>query len=141
MRLIPGVALATALAVALSGCGAQSLPTTPVPTPTVPATETFTGTLTVNGGITFPFQALASGVVQATIKTFAPETDQKLGLAIGVYNGVSCAFTTAGTNDSATQGITLTMYVATAAALCVRVYDSTGLLTQVNSFEITVVHP
>jgi len=136
-----GVALAAALALAVTGCGAQSLPTTPVPTPTVPVSETFTGTLAVNGGQTFPIQALAGGVVQATMKTFAPETDQKFGLAIGVYNGVTCSYTPTTSNDTTTQGITITAYVATAAALCVRIYDSTGLLTQVNNFEITVVHP
>jgi hypothetical protein len=144
-RLMGGIALAGALsvaAVAASGCGNQTPPTAPTATPTVPVTENFTGTLTVNGGQTFPFQALASGAVTATLKTFAPETDLKVGLLIGVFNGVSCSsIQGVGTNDSATQGVTLTAYVSTAAALCVRVYDSTGLLTQVNSFEVTVIHP
>lgn len=143
-RLMGGMALAGALGVIVavgSGCGSQTLPTTPTPTPTVPVTESFTGTLSVNGGQTFPFQALGSGAVQATIKTFVPETDQKLGLFIGVYNGVTCTSSPATTNDNAAQGMTVTAYVSTAAALCVRVYDSTGLLTQTNSFEITVIHP
>jgi hypothetical protein len=42
--------------------------------------------------------------------------------------------------DTATQGISVTGNVATAAALCVRIYD-VGNLTQANTFEITVIHP
>jgi hypothetical protein len=140
-----GVALAGTMTVAMvssTGCGSQALPTAPTATPTVPVTESFTGSLTVNGGQTFPFQALSSGAVTATLKTFAPETDQKVGMFIGLFNGLTCStIQGVATNDSAIQGITVTAFVSTSAALCVRVYDSTGLVTQVNSFEITVVHP
>lgn len=141
-RLIRGSVLVGTLAVAAAGCDPQNVNTgSPIPTPTVPVTETFSGTLTVNGSQTFAFQALGSGTVQATIKTFSPETDAKVGLAVGVYNGVTCATSPALTNDTAGQGITVTAQVATAAALCVRINDSQGQMTQSNVFEITVIHP
>ena len=139
-RLMGTVALVAILATA-AGCGNQNLPTTPVPTPTIPVTESFSGTLTVNGAQTFAFQALSAGTIQASIKSFAPETDLKVGLSIGTFNGVTCATTPALSNDNAGQGIAVTANVATAANLCVRIYDSLGQITQPNAFEITVIHP
>ena len=138
MRRLIGVALVATLGVAAAGCDPQTANTTPPTTPTVPVTESFSGTVTVNGAQQFAFLALSSGFVQATIKTFGPETDLKVGLAIGTFNGVTCQQVLV--NDAAGQGITVTGSVATAANLCVRIYD-VGQLTQANSFEITVIHP
>jgi len=138
-RLIGGLAIVGALAVSVSGCDPSTTNNiSPVPTPTLPVTETFVGTVGVNGAQTFAFQALSSGFVTATIKTFGPETDMKVGMSIGTFNGVTCQEIL--TNDSAAQGITITGSVATAAALCVRIRD-VDQLTQVNAFEITVIHP
>jgi hypothetical protein len=133
------MALVAALGVASSACEPDVIrDDSPIPSPTVPVTESFSGTLTVSGAQTFVFQALGAGIVQATIKTFGPEVEMKVGLAIGTFNGVTCAQVL--TNDGARQGITVTGSVASAAALCVRLYD-VGELTQTNTFEITVIHP
>ena len=141
-RLFGGVALVSALAVSAAGCDPKITGDIDTPTvPTVPTTESFSGTLTVNGAQTFGFQALSSGFVQATLKVFTPQTDAKVGLSIGTFNGVTCATTPALSNDDAGQGITVTASVATAATLCVRIYDSKGQITGPNSFEITVIHP
>jgi len=138
-RLIGSAALVAALSVGAAGCDPETVNEgSPIPTPTVPVTESFSGSIGVNGAQTFAFQALSSGFVQATIKTFGPETAMKVGFSIGTYNGITCAQIL--TNDEARQGITITGSVATAAALCVRLYD-VGQLSQVNSFEITVIHP
>jgi hypothetical protein len=138
-RLIGGVALIGTLAVSAAGCDPQTTNSGNTPTlPTVPVTESFSGTVTVNGAQTFAFQALSSGVVQATLKTFSPETDLKVGLAIGTFNGVTCQQILV--NDSAIAGISVIGSVATASNLCVRIYD-VGQLTQANAFEITVIHP
>ena len=140
MRKIVGSgALVAALAVAAAGCDPEVInDDSPIPSPTVPVTESFSGSVGVNGAQTFAFQALGQGFVQATIKTFSPETEMKVGFALGTYNGITCQQTLV--NDSAAQGITITGAVNTAAALCVRVFD-VGHLTQTNTFEITVIHP
>ena len=138
-RLVGSAILVAAMGVAAAGCDPETVNDgSPVPSPTVPVTESFAGSVTVNGAQTFAFQALGSGFVQATIKTFGPETAMKVGLAIGTYNGVTCSQIL--TNDNAAQGITVTGAVASAAALCVRIYD-VGQLTQANTFEITVIQP
>ncbi len=137
-RLTGSVVLVLSLALAGAGCDPKTTTTPTTPTvPTAPTTESFTGTITVNGAVTFSFISLA-GYVTATIKTLTPDTDLKIGLALGTWNGVTCQVVLA--NDAAGQAISVTGAVASASALCVRIYD-VGTLTQPNSFEITVVHP
>jgi hypothetical protein len=138
-RLTGSVVFVLAVAIAGAGCDPQTTntPTTPT-TPTNPTTESFTGSVTVNGAVTFPFISTASGYVQATLKTLAPDVDIKIGLALGTWNGIICQVILA--NDVTTPGITVTGSVAAAAPLCVRIYD-VGQLTQPNTFEITVIHP
>ena len=61
--------------------------------PTAPTvTETFTGTLTVNGATThpFPIDAIVGGTVTATLKTIAPDGDSVVGLSLGTWNGSTC---------------------------------------------------
>lgn len=138
-RLSGSVAFVLALAVAGAGCDPQTTntPTTPT-TPVPPTTESFTGSVGINGAVSYGFTVLAAGYVQATLKTLAPDTDQKIGLALGTWNGLVCQVVLP--NDGAAQGITVTGYANSASVLCVRIYD-VGNLTQVNNFEITVVHP
>jgi hypothetical protein len=138
-RMNGGVAFVLALALAGAGCDPKTTntPTTPT-TPTDPTTESFSGTVGINAAVTFSFAVLREGYVTATIKTLAPETEAKIGLALGTWNGQTCQLVL--TNDTATQSRTVTGYANGVSALCVRIYD-VGSLTQVNNFEITVVHP
>ena len=138
-RLTGSVVLVLSLAVSATGCDPKTTTTPTLPTvPSVPVTESFTGTLTVNGAVTFAFLVKESGYAQATLKTFSPDTALNVGLALGTWNGITCQVILA--NDLASQAITVTGAVASAAALCVRIYD-VGQLTRPNTFEITVVHP
>jgi hypothetical protein len=141
MRKLSGsVAFVLSLALAGAGCDPQTTntPTTPT-TPTVPTTETFTGSIGPTGAVTFPFIAKAAGYVQASIKTLNPELTAELELGLGTWNGAACGLTVV--NPAASQGITVTAYANTAAQLCVRMADAKAVLTQSNTFEITVVHP
>lgn len=143
-RLIPAVLLAAALAV-VAGCNDKNTPTTPTTTPTTPTTpntttETFTGTLNMNGAVTFPFVAGAAGTVTATLTTVAPDSSIAIGLSLGSWTGSACQISIA--NDSATQTTAVPGTVSAPASLCVRVYD-TGKVTaaQPVTFTVTVVHP
>jgi len=143
-RLIPGILL-VALVAGVAGCD-DNTPTTPTTpnTPTTPGattTETFSGTLNLNGAQTFPFTAGAGGTIAATLTAVGPDATVPIGLSIGPWSGSTCA--TAISNDSATQGTIVTGTVTAAAALCVRVYDAAAKVpaAQPLSFTITVVHP
>ena len=117
-----------------SGENTPTTPTTPGPT----ITETFAGTVTQNGAATFTFNTSVSGIVTATLKSIGPVTTAQVGLALGTWNGVTCAVVL--TNDRITTGLAVTGQVNAAGSLCVRIYD-VGQLTETSTFEIVVVHP
>jgi hypothetical protein len=85
---------------AFTAAGCNSDPTTTPTTPTTPTavTETFSGTLTVNGAVTFPFVANQAGSANATIKALQPDAVVTTGAGAGgftvgetVYQGPSLA--------------------------------------------------
>jgi hypothetical protein len=142
-RLIPGILL-LALMAGAAGCdnNTTTTPTTPT-TPSTPGTsvtETFTGTLNMNGAATYPFTAGGPGTVTATLTSVAPDSTVAIGLLIGAWTGSACQNSIS--NDSATQTAVVTGTVTAAAALCARVYD-TGKVTaaQPVNFTVTIVHP
>ena len=137
MRQLFGVVLMTALAAGSAGCDTTDTPTTPT-TPVETITETFSGNLNTNGAQTFNFNTAAAGVVNAKLSSVQPDSNTKVGLALGTWNGITCNVVLA--NDNATQGITVIGNVSGVGSLCVRVYD-VGQLTAPITFEVTVVHP
>lgn len=120
----------------MTGCNDPvTIPTTPTPNPT---TETFTGTLTVNGGVTHPFSAATAGAVTATLTNIGPDENPTVGLLLGTWNGSSCAVVIP--NDAATRSTAVIGTANQAGQLCVRIYD-VGRITTPQDYEITVVHP
>jgi|RhiMethySRZTD1v2_1073278.scaffolds.fasta_scaffold1821943_2 hypothetical protein len=118
-------------------------PPTPV-TPTVPTTieePAWTGTLTINGGQTLPFNVLASGQISVTIFALSPNVDNtvRVGLALGLWSGQAC--TALITNDNAFQTTVLYGTATVGGAFCARIYDATGKLTEPVDFDIRVTHP
>jgi hypothetical protein len=70
--LFQGVVVAVFAAVAVA-CGSDGVPITPIdPTPITPIVETFSGTLNVNGAVTFPFTVNRAGSANATLKALQP---------------------------------------------------------------------
>jgi|SoiMethySBSTD1v2_1073268.scaffolds.fasta_scaffold1288124_1 hypothetical protein len=135
-KLFPAVVLAFALVQA--ACSDSINPTVPT-NPGNPVTETFTGTLTLNGADTRPFSVTRSGSVSASIASLAPDATVTIGLSLGTWNGAACSTVIA--NDSATVGTTVTGAADREGRLCVRVYDADGTLPQPTDFQLTVVHP
>ena len=108
------------LAATTAPTNTPTTPTTPT-TPNTPAvTETFNGTLTKNGGLTFPFTATAGGTVAVTLSSVA-DSSLQIGLSLGTWTGSACQIVIA--NDAAAQSAIVTGTVTSAASLCVRVYD------------------
>ena len=133
------IARVLALASLLAGtaaCGDD----TPV-VPDTPArqtvTETFEGSVTVNGARTHAFNVGGSGEVRATVTALGPDSAARIGLSLGTWNATQCQITIA--NDNATQASVVVGNAGAAGALCVRVYDI-GQLTGQADYTLTVVH-
>lgn len=133
VRFLVGVGLMAAV-----GCGNNNPVTTPTtPTPTT-LTETFSGTIGVNGAATHSFVVQTSGSVTAGLASLTPSSDVTLGLGLGTWNGAICQVVLA--NDKAQQGSVILGTASSLGNLCVRIYDTGGLVEPV-SYEIQVVHP
>jgi hypothetical protein len=133
---IRSASLAVAV-IAMFGCGDDPVDTPTVPTPQ-PVTEIFTGTLTVNGGVTHPFSATTAGSLTATLTNIAPDENPTVGLSLGTWNGSACAVVIS--TDAAVRTTVVYGTVNQAGQLCVRIYD-VGRIANANDYEITVVHP
>jgi hypothetical protein len=101
-------------------------------------TETFSGSLSPNGALTFPFNALAKGTATATLASIQPDNTIRLGFAMGTWSGSVC--TAVITNDNAFEFAQITGSIGRDGALCLRVYD-TGRIVTTTKFTLTVVHP
>lgn len=137
MRLLTLSALVLSLPL-LMGCEGEieNLPTTPDP---VEVTETFTGTLTINGAQTHNVFTTATGVVTATLTSLGEEAPEKVGISLGTLAGATC--TVVLHNDNAVVTSYLSGTVSTlAGSLCVRIFD-VGALTKPVDYAITVSHP
>ena len=112
-----------------------SIPTTPDP---VTVTETFTGTVNINGAATHSFNTLATGTVTATLTSLGENPPAAVGLSMGTMSGSTCSLVL--TNDRAVVTSIVTGTVTTlVGSLCVRIYD-VGSLTQAVPYEIRVEH-
>jgi hypothetical protein len=123
----------------LMGCEGEiaNIPTTPDP---VVVTETFSGTLNINGGATHNVFTSATGVVTATLTSLGENPPSKVGFTMGTLSGVgTCSVVL--TNDNAVVTTVLTGTVATlGGSLCVRIHD-VGALTQSVDYTLVVSHP
>ena len=122
----------------LMGCEGEiaNLPTTPDP---VIVTDTFTGTININGAATHNVFTTATGVVSATLTSLGENPPEKIGFSMGTLAGATCNVVLH--NDNAVVTSNLTGTVSTlAGSLCVRVYD-VGSLTDSVSYTFTVTHP
>ena len=140
MRKWRGGGAVLTLVAALAGAACDSgdqIPNTPTPTPAT-VTETYSGTISVNAAINYTFQTKAAGTVTARLSSVLPDNTVSLGLALGTWNGVSCAVVIA--NDSTREGNAVVGSVSGAGQLCVRIYD-VGNLPAPATFEVVVIHP
>ena len=134
-RLLQGMFVLGLTAAVGAGCADDpATPTTPTTTP--PSTiETFSGTLTVNGAVTFPFSSSA-GSVNTTMTKLTPDTSV-IGVSVGLSTGATCQMVLS--NDNASINSTVTGIVRDSGTLCARVYD-VGKIAAPVTFTINVEH-
>jgi hypothetical protein len=128
------------LALVAGACSSiyDDLPTTPDP---VIVTDTFTGTITVNGAASHPFFTSATGTVTATLSSLGEAPPAMVGFSLGTYSGTTCSVTIGLFNDKAVVNTIVQGTVSTlGGSLCVRIHD-VGSLTEPVPYEIKVQHP
>jgi hypothetical protein len=141
LRLFPfrlaAAAVAAATGLTVTACN-SSTPTnpTPVETPTA-VSETFEGTLTVNGAVTHPFVVQRAGTVTLQLSGLEPSSGVAIGASIGTWNGQVCDIKLA--NDAAVLNVVVTGTAATSGNFCARVYD-VGKLTGPVAYQVVVTH-
>jgi hypothetical protein len=121
-----------------AGCSGDidNIPTTPDP---IPVTETYTGSININGAATHPVFTGATGAVIATITSLGDNAPAKIGFSMGTLAGTTCSVVLY--NDSA--GVTTSLAGTVASlngTLCLRIYD-VGALTESVPYTFTVTHP
>jgi len=144
-RIVCGLGLAAALAVA-SGCHTTTInPIAPTPPPT---TQTFTGLLNPNGANVVSFTTVGGGSVVATLTAVGPDATQTIGFAMGTFNTVSNACQVVFDNSAALQSASFNTQASTVGSYCVRVYDNGSVATAVANgtataftYTVTVLHP
>jgi hypothetical protein len=125
-------------ALGAAGCESTDAPTGSDTTTTpVAITDTFLGTVAVNGAATFSFGVNGSGAVTATYKSISPTPGSTMGLALGIWNGSSCGIVIA--NDNAILNTAVVGNSTAAGTLCVRAYD-VGRLSATQTVELTITH-
>ena len=134
LRSLP--ALVAVLALAACGDDEFETPTSPI-APTI-ITETFSGTVTLNGAQVHSFATQASGSVTATLKFLVPDPAVRMGFALGTWNGSSCSLVIAKTD--AVESTVIIGAVSALGNLCVYIHD-VGNLTAPTEYEIEVLHP
>jgi hypothetical protein len=126
---------------AIAGAGCQSEATAPDYSIVSPVTETFQGTLGVQGSSFFSFVVGNPDPVSVTLASLtkssgaAVTTPVKLGF--GVPSGETCATTTSLTTTSGLQAQVL--QVASQGTYCVIISDA-GSLTETLSFAVKIKH-
>ena len=130
--------LVLAAAVSIAGCD-NELDNTPDPEPPT-TTETFNGTINVNGAAVHVVEISAAGTMTATLTEVAPDNTIPVGFALGVWNSTTSTCQHVIPNDNALQGQILNGNVSGPGRVCARIYD-TGKLTGSLNYAISITHP
>jgi hypothetical protein len=127
-----------ALALASGGCrGDDSTPTAPTDPP---KTDTFTGTVQVNGRAIHNFTVEKSGPVSVTLTGASPPTSIVMGIAIGTPGEGACGVLQGATVNTAAGSAAQLTGVVSPGTLCVTIFD-VGNQTAAVTYTVSVVHP
>jgi hypothetical protein len=137
-RLLFCLAPLAALVIAAAGCSSNDTSTAPASViPTLG--ETFTGTLTPHGGISYSFTVTGVGSISATLTSLLPDSARPVGLSLGTWNGSVCQVVLS--NDNTIQGQEVVGQSSGTGTFCVRVYDAVGTVLQPQTYVVDVSHP
>ena len=123
-------------ATAFLGCGSGNTPQVPTQPTLVSITQSFSGTLTVNGAQTHSFTVDRAGTVSAQVKSLSDQA-ATLGVSLGTYNGSACAIIISKTDAALNSSVAGT--AQSTGQFCVWVND-VGKLTSGLDYTIDVTH-
>ena len=135
-RPLSAFAFVLAIGLSASACDSDD-PTGPTEEAPVAVTETFSGTVTLNGAVRHEFVTQRAGTVTATFGTLSPDSTAVLSVSLGTWNGQSCQAIIS--RDDMTSGGSV-VGTASAGNFCVRVSDPNGRVAQPISYEVNVTH-
>ena len=130
------VAPALLLAGLAAGCSDNNS-TGVTPTPPTQISETFAGTVTVNGAFSHTFVVARAGQVVAQLTALSPDDTVTIGVALGTWNGTACQLIIA--NDAAKLSAVVVGTATAPGNLCVRLSD-VGQLSAKTDYEVRVDH-
>ena len=139
MPRLPVLAFLLVMAAALAGasCGDDNTTTPTSPTP-VYVTDTFSGTVEINGTARHTFAAKTPGSIVIALTTLAPDSTLQMGIGLGTWDGTACAIVLQ--TGSASQSSQFSASTTSAGNYCVTIFD-VGNLTSSADYAISVTHP
>lgn len=133
--------LTAALALAAAACTKDNTTAATTTTTSARTTDTFTGTVRVNGSDAHSFPLSQSGLVEVTLTAAAPPSTIAIEVAIGAPNEASTCVPFAGASANVQAGSAVQLSgVVSAGTICVLVRDI-GSQTAPVTYTITVTHP
>jgi len=136
-RLIARLVPVVAASLIMSGCGKSSDESVVAPPPPT-LTDTFSGTLTLNGAATFSFTVGGAGNITAQLTTLNPDSTRPVGISLGTWNGSICQIILR--NDNSVQGSQVVGTASTIGSFCVSIYDAAGTVVGPQTYAIDVFH-
>jgi len=136
-RLIACLVPVVAASLIMGGCRNSSDESVVAPPPPT-LTDTFTGTLTLNGATTFSFTVTGAGNITAQLTTLSPDSTKPVGVSLGTWNGSICQIILR--NDNSVQGSSVVGTASTNGSFCVSIYDAAGTVVGPQTFTIDVFH-
>ena len=130
--------IVVASALTCAGCRGKDNSTT-APTDT-PKTDTFTGTVQVQGRETHNFTVGNSGQVSVTLTSASPPSTIVMGIGVGTPVDNACGLLAGASVNSAAGSNAQLTGVVSPGTLCVTVFD-VGNQTAPVTYTVTVVHP
>ena len=134
-RFISRFAPLVVLFFTVSGCSNNAVAPAAV---SATVTDSFTGTITLNGATTYSFTATGVGSITAVLTTLSPDSTQPVGLSVGTWNGSICQIVLA--DDASIQGSQVLGNSSATGSFCVRIYDAGGTVVQPETYTIDVTH-
>ena len=125
--------------VSLMSLAACSNPFSSTPsTTTGPGTDTFSGSLSQGGALTFTYTVTTAGTVSVTLTAVSPATTSALGLGMGTNNNGTCTVTNSTSAAIAGSAAQLSA-TENPGSYCVKVSDL-GNLATTSTVTVTVAH-
>ena len=124
------------IATTFIGCSSGNTPEAPTQPSLVTITQSFSGTLTVNGAQTHSFTVDRAGTVAAQVKSLSDQA-ATLGVSLGTYNGSACTIIISKTDAILNSSVAGT--AQSTGQFCVWLND-VGKLTSGLDYTIDVTH-